>query len=630
MTRLSLRALLRGANDEVLQECVQRWGGAAGSDIRRRLETVVSAMENEQLVTQRMTGLPRKLQDLLEVFFADGGAVRSVNTLLSDMGSNFRSRFDLEASLAALHREGFVWIVKDKRWATFDSACWAVPSELIECVLASRRRRQSQLQDVLTLQGFLEARFFRSRQESNGESPARRTNGASTAKRAPEAEAKAADHARKIYKLYTLESAISQRLQKLPPPIEAVVDAALQRYGGIAPWDELARDLELPATTDLALVDKCLAEAMVGTTASLDFARIGIQPAERAVVVFHEVALQAIRQRGDRQAPAVAEELTCGGNFATNVSRFLRELQQSKVLFTSDGDLFKASQKRIAGLMLPMPGGLLDREPMLELVYRFCLHRRLIDRRGERSLRPMPAGLEFDRATLQEQTKMLLAHFVEDRSLPGEAFHQTRMRRVLLRLLRRAEPMRWQDVSILPFLSRNAYLAQIDVKQTEDFFAARFKGGGYTPTETVQQLCWNLLVWIKKRLFPIGIVDVGTNGSRITALRLSALGAELLDADPAGKLGGVRCSVIVQPDFELLVFPGDDVHEVVHLFDRFARRTKSDRVHQFRLERETVAAGIADGLTGAQILQELTDRARVPIPQNVLYVLDEWTQRPPT
>jgi hypothetical protein len=204
------------------------------------------------------------------------------------------------------------------------------------------------------------------------------------------------------------------------------------------------------------------------------------------------------------------------------------------------------------------------------------------------------------------------------------------MRRVLLRLLRRAEPMVWQDVAILPFLARNAYLAQLEAKPAEEFFAARFQGGGYTPSESLQQMCWNLLVWIKKRLFPLGLVDVGMHQGRVTALRLSRLGAELLDAEPAGKVGGTRSSVIVQPDFEILVFPGDDVHEVVHNFDRFATRTKSDHVHQFRLDQASVAAGLADGLTGAGIVQELTDRARVPIPQNVLYSLEEWTQESPS
>jgi len=626
MTRLNLRTLLQGADEQTIRECVQRWcNGTAPPACRQALNTVATAMEDERQVLARIGTLPRKLQDLLEAFFVDGGAVRSVQTLFTEFGRNFKSRFDLEATLAALHREGFVWPTKDKRWASFDSPCWAAPGELVECVVQCRRRRQHQLQDSLTLQGFLDARFFRNREP--GEENGKGTNG--TAKATPKAaDQKAADHARKIYKLYTMESSMAQRLEKLPAAIRTLVDAALLRHGGIAAWEELLAETDLGDAPDFAFAGKALEEAMVGTTGKLDLARLGIQPTERAVVVFHEVALFAIRRRGERCAPQVGEELVCGGDFASNVGRFLRELQQSKVLFTADGELFKASQKRIAAMLLPVPGGFLGAESLLDVLYKFCLHRRLIDRRGERGLRPTPAGSEFDRATLVDQTKMLLSHFVEDRSLPGEPYHQTRMRRVLLRLLRRAEPLQWQDVAVLPFLTRNAYLAQLDTKPTEEFFAARFQGGAYTPTETLQQMCWNLLVWIKKRMFPLGLVDIGLHAGRVTALRLSKLGAELLDAEPAGKVGGTRSSVIVQPDFDVLVFPGDDVHDVVHLFDRFARRTKSDHVHQFKLDQGTVLAGLQDGLSIGQILQELTDRARVPIPQNVLYSLEEWAHKP--
>lgn len=659
MTRLSLRVLLQGAADSVVRECVQRWsvaapgpdGGAAagnagggggsngdpgrdgpsnngtggrGAGGRSTLNRVAAAMEDEGLVLGRIGTLPRKLRDLLEVFFDDGGAVRNVQALFQDHGGNFKSRFDLEAALAALHREAFLWPVKDKRWASFDTPSWAVPSELAECVRNCRRRRERQLQEALTLQGFLDARYFRERaqKEATGKPVADKDS-----VQAKAAEAKAADHARKIYKLYTLDNAMAQRLAKLPPTVAPVVDAVLHRHGGIACQDELQRELELPESPDLDLVGKCLEEAMLGTTAALDLARIGIQPLAKAVVVFHEVSLFAIRRRGEQQRPQVGEELSCGGDLATNVGRFLRELQQSKVLFTSEGDLFKASQKRIAGMLLPVPGGFLQPEALLETIFRFCLFRRLIDRRGERSLRPTPAGLEFDRAPLADQVKMMLAHFIEDRTLPGEPFHHTRMRRVLLRLLRRAEPLLWQDVSVLPFLTRNAYLTQLETKPTEEFFAARFQGGGYTPGESLQQMSWNLLVWIKKRLFPLGLVDIGMHQGRVTALRLSRLGAELLDTEPAGKVGGTRCTVIVQPDFEILVFPGDDVHDVVHLFDRFARRTKSDHVHQFTIDQDSVKAGIEDGLSGPQIVQELMDRARVPVPQNVIYSLEEWAQR---
>ncbi|MFK7740949.1 MAG: helicase-associated domain-containing protein [Planctomycetota bacterium] len=636
MSRLSLRVLLRSAADEVQHECLQRWcldpnpasgrPKASSTSGKPALGRASTAMEDETLVLRRLGELPRKLQDLLDVFFADGGAVRTAKDLFDEFGQNFKSRYDLEASLAALHREAFVWPVKDKRWAHYDGAAWAAPSELVECIQAYRERRQRQLPDTLTLQGFLEARFFKKQEEANAtDSDATTASKAEREERQQKAD-KARDHARKIYKLYTLENAMQQRLDKLPEHVRKMVDATLHTHGGVAAFEDLMAEVDAKAKPDFDFLGKSLEEAMLGTTANLDLARVGIQPYERGVVVFHEVALWAIRRHGEEQAPTVSQELGANSDLCSNVCRFLRELSQSKVLFTAEGELFKASAKRIAGLLLSIPGGFLPADQMLQVIYRFCLQRRLMDRRGERALRPTPSGHQFERASLSDQIKLLLAHFVEDRMLPGEAYHHTRMRRVLLRLLRRAEPLVWQDVAVLPFLSRNAYLSQLDTAAAEEFFAARFSGGAYVPSESLQQMAWNLLVWIKTRLFPLGIVDIGMHEGRVSALRLSRLGAELLDAEPATKVGGTRSTVIVQPDFEILVFPGDDVHDVLHLFDRFAKRTKSDHVHQFQLMRETVAAGMEDGLTGSQIVQELSDRARVPLPQNVLYSLDEWTQ----
>ena len=137
MSRLSLRVLLRGCSDEVLQECLQQWRLQPDPELsvaRPTLSVVSAAMEDESVVLQRVGMLPRKLQDLLEVFFRDDGSVRTVQQLFIEFGSNFKSRFDLEASLAALHREAFLWPVKDKRWASFDSPAWAAPGELVECV----------------------------------------------------------------------------------------------------------------------------------------------------------------------------------------------------------------------------------------------------------------------------------------------------------------------------------------------------------------------------------------------------------------------------------------------------------------------------------------------------------------
>jgi hypothetical protein len=618
MSRFSLRALLQDQGDPALGELMQRWCPSQPPKGRdAALAACAAAMEDRACVLRRLQELPRKLQDLLELFLADPGAPRAVPTLFADHGRSYKSRFDLEASLAALHREGFLFPARDKRWANFDHAGYAVPGELADTVLGHRRRSQSALKDQITLQGFLDARHFRRRgAEKNGKAGDSKADAG-----------KAADHARKIYKLYLMEESIAGRLRALPASVRAVVDVALLRHGGLLSQAELLRELDSDDVPDLDLIRKCLEEAMLGTAGALDLARFGIQPEPAAVVLFHEVALYGLRHHADTHPITVAEELSCGPDQTTNIGRFLRELQSSRVQFTAEGELFKASQKRIAGLLLPVPGALLSSDAQLDWVYRFCLQRRLIDRRGERALRPTPAGLEFERAPLQEQVKQLLAAAVEERAMPGEPFHQARLRRVFLRLLRRAEVDRWQEIQLLPFLARNAYLAQLDAQQTEDFFAARFQGGGYTPTESLQQMAWNLLLWVKRRLFPLGIVDLGLSSGRPTALRLSRLGAELLEAEPAGRAGGARSSVIVNPDFEVLVFPGDDVHEAVHSIDRFAKRTKSDHVHQFKLSQASVRAGIDDGMTLAQMVAELQDRARAPIPQNVLYTLEEWAGR---
>ncbi len=623
MKRLDLRTLLRPATDDVVREAALAWLGdepatAVGNGkAPSRAELVArmaAAMEQEDHVVSRLERLPRKLTSLLEPFLAAPGLAKAVNDLFASEGRNFKSRFDLEACLAALQREGMLFPATDRRWFDFDGAGFAVPAELAACVVAHRQRTRSALRDVVTLQGFLDARYFRARAAKGAaDGTANGSNGS--------------DHARKIYKLYSLGSAIAARRAKLPAPVAAVVDASLQRHGGLSNWNDLLAELGADGVPDAELCRKCLEESMLGSVAPLPLARLGIQPAEQAVVVFHEVALEELQRQAASSVVPVQEALVCGADFVGNVGRFLRELQQSKVLFTAEGELFKASQKRIAGLLLPVPGGILTGEAELELVFRFCLYRRLIDRRGERALRPTAPGLEFDRAPLTERLKQLLQHFVEDRSLPGEAFHQVRMRRVLLRLLRRAEPMVWREVAYLPFLARNAYLAQVDGAQVEEYFAARFQGGGYTPTESLQQMCWNLLLWVKKRLFPLGIVDLGLANGRPVGMRLSQLGAELLDAEPAAKAGGTRSSVLVNPDFEILLFPGDDVHEAVHTFDRFARRLKSDHVHQFRLEAQTLRQGLGDGLTLEQIVRELNDRARAPVPQNVLYSLEDWAQQ---
>lgn len=610
MPGLSLRTLLKGADRAQVDSAHACWcEGEPPTQQRDVVGEIARAMSDGEAVQQRRGGLPAKLSDLLDGFLREVGGVRALSEITVAGSGSWPSRYDVEAAVAALHREGFVFPLAMPRSGTGMAEHFAAPVELVNCISEQRRQQENAVRSTITLKGFLNARYF-DRKQRDGDPDAR-----------------ADDHARKVYKIYLMESSLRGRIRSLPDSVRQVWDIALSRFGGLMPVDEIASALESEDCPDIDFIKKCLEEAMLGTVAPLPLARFGIQPCTSAIVVFYEVALIELQEHSRKHPAQVDDVITCGVDVISNVGRFLREVGASKVQFTVEGRLYKASENRIMKSLLPVAGGFLDAQAQIRLIYRYCLSRRLLDRSGERALRATDAGREFDQLPLVEKAGAMLAYCVEERGLPGEDYHHVRMRRFLLRLLRRVEPEQWHELLFIPFLARNSYLGRLEEAKVEELFATRFKVGGYLPTENLQQICWNLGLFIKKRLFPLGLVDLGMRGGRPVAVRLSRLGAELLGAVPAGELGGERSEVIVNPDFEVILFPGEDEHEVVHSFDRFAERSKSDRIHHFRLTRGSVQAALKDGLSVAQVLQELTDRSRAPLPQNVRYTLEDWADQ---
>ncbi len=612
MSSFTLRALLKPLADQEVLAVHTRWRGRDDRDLRRAdAQAELSVlMTDEELVQRRLKELPEKLAHMLESFLAEPVVPRSPGSMLDALRDTFRTRYEVDASLAALRREGFVFSPNGDVSILPDTS-FTVPQELAECILELRRRQRIELRGTLSLKGFLHQRYYE-RAEND-----------------PDGREKAVDHARKIYKLYLIENSIDNRIRGLPDVVRRVFDRALSGFGGLMPVEEierLAREEELEVDVDL--VRKCLEEAMLGTVAPLRVARFGIEPCDSAVVIFYEIALLQLQAWSDEHGePEVGETISAGVDFVTNVGRFLRDVATTKVQFTVDGKLYKTSSKRIMKGFLDLPGGFMPAETQARFIYQFCLARRLIERSGERALKPSNEGMSFEQGELHDKIKALLAYAVEERAPQGEHFHQARLRRILLRLLRRLEPDRWHEALFVPFLARNGYLGKLEELRVEEFFAARFKGGGYVPTESLQQVCLHLLDFVKRRLFPLGLVDLGLRDGRPVAIRLSKLGAELLGAEPAGDVGGHRSNVVVNPDFEVILFPGDDEHGVVHTFDRFCERVKTDHIHHFRLTKETVHAALADGMTYTQIVQELRDRSRTPLPQNVVYSLEDWADQ---
>lgn len=463
--------------------------------------------------------------------------------------------------------------------------------------------------EPFTLKEFLEARHFgRSVAAANGRVQ----------------DGRAANHARQAYKLFLMPAAVLKRIARLPPDVRELVELAMTRFGGLLPRSLFLQTRGDPGAFGRADLSSILEDALIGRVGRLDLRAYGIDVAEETLCVFQEVCLIYLRS-GAEQAQWEPEERVAGVDLATNVMRFLHYVDENPVRYTVKGEIFKATRKRMISQLVT--GEEDDAENAFGFIYGFAVSRRLVERTGERRLRLSDRGREFEARKLPDKLKELLAFAVEDPHCGGDPFHQVKLRRILLRLLRRLDPDTWHDAMYVPFLARNSYLAQMEGQGIAEYFAQRRAQGCFAALEDLQRLSWNVFHWVRKRLHLLGIVDLGFQDGHPVALRLSRLGASLLAGAPAQAAAGARSTLVVNPDFEILLFPENDAYELVHTLDRFSTRTASDRLYQFRLSEESVRSALADGMGISEILEVLTDRCRTPLPQNVLFSLTDWGDR---
>jgi hypothetical protein len=230
---------------------------------------------------------------------------------------------------------------------------------------------------------------------------------------------------------------------------------------------------------------------------------------------------------------------------------------------------------------------------------------------------------------LREKQRTLLDFALEDRSLGGDPFHHQCMRQIFLRLLKRVEPGVWYDLMYLPFLARNSYLSKLDDLGVAEHFVENGQGAQYAGMEDPQRMAWNLVRWVRQRLYLLGFVDLGYDRQRRpVAMRLTHSGARLFGLDDdAASPEPVIGNLIVTADFEVVLFPTGDDAELVYDLDRFCLREKDGAVMHFRITEETVRRALNEGMGLPHILRCLELHSRTPVPQNVHFSIRDWATR---
>jgi hypothetical protein len=612
LVRPRLADMLAALGTAELEDLYRFWGGSnaatSPSDSTEARAQLARWMSDPALVEARVNALGRRLGQILGLHVDAPGYQCSMRELSDHKLIAFLSPGEIEAAVLVLARHGLVFEYRERRIKHDGSRVYAVPLEIGDGILRQQRARRRGVFDLLTLRGFLDRAY---------DDPARAKRISPT-------------RLREMYKMYSNEAAAVARVERLPEELRPLIERAVLQFGGLLSKGLFERmenaDPMWHATRWKALLE----ESLIGTVEHMELARYGIHHNDDVLIVFNEVALAWLRRVAVPSDPDRPEtEAALGVDLASNISRFMGFLLEHHVRFTVRGEIFKTTEKRILQELIPNPGRELEREDVLDFIFRFTHAAGLIESTGERTFAMTAEGRHWEQRDLEQKLCSLLEYALEERGLGGDFYHQLRQRRIFMRLLKRVEPLVWYDLMYLPFLARNTYLAGLDQLLVDEYFASRNGSAHYTPMEDPQRMAWNLARWVRTRLHLLGIIDLGYDkAGRPVAMRLTRIGAKLL-----GLIDGVPHatpalgSLIVTPDFEVVLFPTGDDAELVHELDRFCVREKAGETLHFRVLDKSVQRALSEGMLLSRMLETLRTQSRTPVPQNVLYSIRDWANR---
>jgi hypothetical protein len=622
---LSLKPFLEGKRVSELQEFHTFWAEKSGSAPGKRddlLADLSAWLRDQGRVGSRLRLLAEKPLLVLHLLVRAEGFAADLPGLVRAADGAALEGYEVEAAARALGRRGFLDVVRDKHWTRYGREVYAVPRELAETVSVLLMEDRRGPRQVFTLAGHLEGlpqsrlrRLLRAR--GVDESLAGGGDGEAMAA-AVLGDARGAD---------ALAGAPGEEIRRL------LVQAAVS-CGGIVPRARYEKELGAPLRWQRKRWQRWLEDAGLGTVTTLGLSDCGIEMEGETTVIFAEVVERVLL--GLPPEESAAERVASARvDLLTDVSHFLRFAAGSSLRVTHGRTLHRAAYGRILEGLTFREDALVDRGEVLQVVYDLAHALGLVEPGEDRVLRLTRAGQGWDGVPLPRKVRLVYDRFLEERRPDHRDFHERPLRRLLAARLAETAPGAWVGLRVLPFLARNDYLAGLEEQGVRAAYRNRFQQDFDPPRVDPQALAESLAEWTVRRLYLLGLVDVGFRGNEPASVRLTEQGRRLLGGEggagdaslPEALRGDPSRPLVVNPDFEVLLLPEGDVNEVAHTLDRFARRVRSDEVTRYRLQREDVERAVVAGMTAEEMLAFLEARARAPVPQNVAYSVKEWAGR---
>ena len=365
-----------------------------------------------------------------------------------------------------------------------------------------------------------------------------------------------------------------------------------------------------------------LEDAGIGTIGTVSLQDFGIVVHTPCLVIFQEWIQR--RARADLNAFGQPDqELEAGVDLTIDIERVASRIEAAPARLTRGGRVPKRlAESMRSELALPRLADHLDGDAVqralvlglrLGILENFADHLRVHDDR----LR------NWRKLDLLRKSEILLQKFLDESQGDRWSFHQETLRKILLDLLMEKKPEEWISLDALITSVVSTYVLELEEREVraalrqrreEDFAREKLQS-------TFQRLGTDLLYWIVNRLLLLGFCELGLEGGRLAAFRMTALGQEILGIPREPR----ECRILVNPDFEIMLFTEGLRGMRLELeLARFGQRISAERIRRYRVDRESMRRGILTGLSVDDVLEILEDASSHPVPDPVRVAVRDW------
>jgi len=428
-------------------------------------------------------------------------------------------------------------------------------------------------------------------------------------------------HERRPLEELLAPDSIAERLASLPTEaMRRLADVALRECGGVLPLEQFPTHSVAIEEVDGPAWRQALEDSLLGTFGHLSMLDHELGDDHDCLVIYQEVV-----EAFHAAAAPVEEEpehvYACSLDFLTDLLTLVDFVRANASKLTSAGRLFRGARNELAELSALHSTFFMDEDALLSLKISVARHLGLVEVREDKRLHAAPDAAAWEAQAPEEQLRGVVNAIIEvvaPESIEGRFFA---LAAIAMDLLEKFPPQAWLPAeSFWPrVFSRHALdTVELGASGGPEVAVALTEG---RPLPTLRTLFEDARVPILKALNCLGALDIGTIGSRLVFRR-----GEVAEAALAGKplARPSEPLLIVNPDFEVIVFPEEGHLELGHRLCGFCERGKREVTHHLKLTRESVQRGVLRGISADEMIATLSENSRVPLSQNIEYSVRNW------